>query len=987
MKISFRIILCLLLIFIFTTGAFAEDSYTDISEQPDAVKQAVEILRDAGIMQGFNGSFSPEREITRAEMAAISVRLAGLEYLEAVIAAEPSIFSDVANDHWAKDYINLAKENGLMLGYDNKFRPLDLVTVQEVNTILLRYLGYEDYMFDLWPEDYNKEAAAVGITNDIDFDGTRAATCAEVAVMMANAMELSKVNIGAAAELQNLGMIKPGSFDLNSLKKKPSIADLQNLAEFIGQPVSSAEVNSIGELNPEDFYEYILIALGYNSGTDYGQQPSLFANSLGLPTFSEDDFNTGAFYAVINQALKTPTKAGNKLFDEFIQNGVFEDYNSERIIPRQLIYDGRTHPVFAFDKVIYEQVYVETPVDSDKDGKRDLIAVWIKRPLETDKGMKTAAIYEFRPYSAGTTDTYNHGEYNNHIINAVLEEVKSSTFTTAEDFRYTSNKYLELPEAREAKGLGKAKNIGAFPEELDLNRYDYWLVRGYAVVFAAGIGTRYSDGIATCGSEEEILSAKAVIDWLNGNTKAYTDKTNDIEVKADWCNGNVAMTGRSYAGTVPFAVATTGVRGLKTIVPIAGIASWYDYYRANGTPSGAQYYPGDDCDLLAEYCMSRMLDDDDYAKVKEVFEASQEQMREATAKLSGDYNVFWDERNYTNNADKIKASALIFHGLNDFNVKTKHFDMMYKAYQQCGKDVKLVLHQGAHITPDNLVNFDYYGLLNRWFAYWLNNVENDVLSIPNVQIQSNTDLSWSVHDTWPVADETITYYTDENNGLVSYVGKGTSEFTSDLTDVFDISIEWNEYASDNLYYWQNSVAGEIGNDAIRAQFVTAPLEEDMKISGTVMVNIEAKVDHPTGILSAMLVDYGPGMNAIDLEKYTERVPTEIVKEAGLYQGGGLEPLDLIQFKMTPMDHKIITRGWMDIQNRNSIYNVDTITPGQYYNFVLDLQPMNYTVKAGHKLALIIYSIDVPFTYWPAQVTNFTINHSGTSVNIPVSVPK
>lgn len=796
-----------------------------------------------------------------------------------------------------------------------------------------------------------------------------------------------KLNADDAAELQDLGLIKSGSFNAGSLKKKPILRDLHNLANNIKQAAALSSKDDLnGLLSSDYFYEYILGVLGYKNGNDYKEgQAVSFADSLGLPVFWGDDFNTGAFYTVINQALKTPVKDGDKLFDKLIQNGVFDNYNTARSIPRQLIYDGKTHPVFAFNKAIYEQVFVEAPVDSDKDGKRDLVAVWIKRPMETDQGMKTAVIYEFRPYSAGTNDTYNYDQYNNNIIDAVIEKSEKSTTTTADDFRYISknNNLHKLPKARKAKSMGKAENLGAFPEELDINRYDYWLVRGYAVVFAAGIGTRYSEGIASCGSEEEIISAKAVIDWLCGRTKAYTDKTGNIEVKARWSNGNIAMTGRSYAGTVPFAVATTGVSGLKTIVPLAGIASWYDYYRANGTPSAALYYPGDDCDLLAAYCMSRMLDEDDYAKVKEVFEASQEEMKAAEAKLSGDYNVFWDERNYTNNADKIKASALIFHGLNDFNVKTKQFDMMYKAFKQSGRDVKLVLHQGAHMTPDNIVNFDYYGLLNRWFAYWLNNVKNDVLSVPNVQIQDNTDLSWAAYDAWPGANKATTYYANINNGLLPSPGTGISEFSSDLTNVFDTSLEWNEYASDNLYNWQDSVAGAAGNDAIRAQFVTGPLKEDMKISGTVKVNIQAKTDYPTGILSAMLVDYGTEMNALELEKYTEKVPTLTVKEAGLYQGGGLEPMDLIQFKMTPMDYKIITRGWMDIQNRNSIYNVDTVTPDQYYKFTLDLQPMNYTVKAGHKLALIIYSIDVPFTYWPAQVTNFTINNAGTSVEIPL----
>ncbi|SFB14609.1 X-Pro dipeptidyl-peptidase (S15 family) [Lentibacillus halodurans] len=58
------------------------------------------------------------------------------------------------------------------------------------------------------------------------------------------------------------------------------------------------------------------------------------------------------------------------------------------------------------------------------------------------------------------------------------------------------------------------------------------------------------------------------------------------------------MTGVSYNGTLPNGVATTGVEGLQTIIPIASISSWYDYYRANGAVSGNPFW---DANLLAEY--------------------------------------------------------------------------------------------------------------------------------------------------------------------------------------------------------------------------------------------------------------------------------------------------------------------------------------------------------------------------------------------------
>ena len=118
----------------------------------------------------------------------------------------------------------------------------------------------------------------------------------------------------------------------------------------------------------------------------------------------------------------------------------------------------------------------------------------------------------------------------------------------------------------------------------DLDWYDYFLVRGYAVVEVGGLGTRGSEGLETCGADVETDAFKCVVEWLakNSSRVAYTDKENNIQIKADWSNGNVAMTGRSYGGTTDFAVASTGVANLKTIVPVAGIASWYEYTELAG---------------------------------------------------------------------------------------------------------------------------------------------------------------------------------------------------------------------------------------------------------------------------------------------------------------------------------------------------------------------------------------------------------------------
>ena len=641
-------------------------------------------------------------------------------------------------------------------------------------------------------------------------------------------------------------------------------------------------------------------------------------------------------------------------------------------------YNGQAQPIFAKDEAITEVVYVETPVDTDQDGKLDLIQVFIKRPGPTGQGMKVPAIYQALPYETGTTDIYYEDSYNEHAKDAQLPAA-TSTKTTEKDWAYRADPgqvkavgYTPDHQAsaeEQAAAAASAASAAAWENTYSTGNYDYWLVRGYACVFAGGLGTRGSDGIATTASEAETAAFAAVVKWLNGQAQAYLDPMGQAAVKADWCTGKVAMSGRSYGGSTAFAVAATGVAGLETIIPLAGIANWYDYYRSQGIGAGAVYYPGDEASTLSYYTMSRMLDEADYAAVKGVYEAYYQQMIRDEDRANGDYNRFWDERNYAAQAKGLNCSALLIHGLNDFNVRTKQFDLMYQAFQDSGQPVRLILHQGAHMTPNAVEGLDYYGILSQWLAYWLYGVENQVLAdLPAATVQSNVDLSWQAYESW-----------GSGNSRVFQAGSGAAAFSGDLTLAgFDPEAEWAEYFSESMYAWEKAIATDSTEASVGYGF---QLSQDLHISGTVQVQVRAALDQPTGILSAMLVDTAEGLTALQVND-GEAVPTAATGK-NIWLSGDLPPLPQTQFVKESCDYKIITRGWMDVQNRDSIHRVSSISPGQYYTFTLDLQPIDYTVQAGHTLSLILYSADAQVTYWPATVTNFTVDNSKTWMKVPV----
>ena len=66
--------------------------------------------------------------------------------------------------------------------------------------------------------------------------------------------------------------------------------------------------------------------------------------------------------------------------------------------PEIKVSGGVTQPVFSYQDAIREHVRVQSPVDSDGDGKKDLVRVDIIRPKESGSGLKVPVIMHESPY-------------------------------------------------------------------------------------------------------------------------------------------------------------------------------------------------------------------------------------------------------------------------------------------------------------------------------------------------------------------------------------------------------------------------------------------------------------------------------------------------------------------------------------------------------------------------------------------------------------
>ena len=112
-----------------------ENNFTDVSN--DAwYCSAVSTLSAMGILSGYpDAAFRPNASITRAEFAAIATRF------DADGDKTPASFDDIAN-HWAKDEISVAANNGWVNGYeDGSFRPQNNITRAETMSLVNRVLN------------------------------------------------------------------------------------------------------------------------------------------------------------------------------------------------------------------------------------------------------------------------------------------------------------------------------------------------------------------------------------------------------------------------------------------------------------------------------------------------------------------------------------------------------------------------------------------------------------------------------------------------------------------------------------------------------------------------------------------------------------------------------------------------------------------------------------------------------------------------------
>ncbi|TDB98603.1 CocE/NonD family hydrolase [Micromonospora fluostatini] len=584
--------------------------------------------------------------------------------------------------------------------------------------------------------------------------------------------------------------------------------------------------------------------------------------------------------------------------------------------PTIVVTDGVTQPVFGYADAIRERLFVESTFDSDKDGLRDIIAFDVMRPKATEDGLKVPVVMDASPY------------------------------------------YTTLCRGNDSECKIDVDGDGLL-DQWPLWYDNYFVPRGYAVILLDMVGTGNSTGCPTTNAKEDNISAKQAINWLNGRATAR-NAAGEI-VKADWHNGKSGMIGKSYDGSLAMSTAVTGVKGLTTIVPIGGPTEYYDYVRSNGVVTRGNSY--------VSYLANVVTNPDRREYCKPVRDA----IGAADGDEHGDYTSFWNERSYVKKVPNQTASVLLYHGINDDNVRADHMSKYWYALAENDVPRKLWISQEGHVDPFDSRREVWVNTLHRWFDFWLQGIANGIMDEPRLDIERAADV-WETHADWPIPGmaQTEIFLQPGTTGagglkLVPTAKPVTAGFQDHRTQSQNTMINNPDVVQPN-----------------RLAFLSEPLTAPLHVSGTPTMQIRAAADQADTNFGVILVDYGTD------ERVAHRASGEGIITLDTVDCWGLgsqhdDPCYRQTVKrVATADQELVTKGIMDAQNRISLRQSVPLVPGESYNFTWPLLPEDYVFKAGHRIGVILVA-SYPQYSSQADTTlaNITVNLKSSKIILPV----
>ena len=156
--------------------------------------------------------------------------------------------------------------------------------------------------------------------------------------------------------------------------------------------------------------------------------------------------------------------------------------------------------------------------------------------------------------------------------------------------------------------------------------------------------------------------------------------------------------------------------------------------------------------------------------------------------------------------------------------------------------------------------------------------------------------------------------------------------------------------------------------------IDLPVSQDIHLNGRVELKLRVKSSTNKGLLSAQLLELGQ-------KKYLQPYPA--VLSARTIDNGRYHMLEnLCELPFNPSAQRVITKGYLNLQNRTNLLTIEEVQPNEWMDFKLELQPTIYKLKEGDTLRLVLYTTDFEITIRDNTDYQLTVDLAQSSLILP-----
>lgn len=414
-----------------------------------------------------------------------------------------------------------------------------------------------------------------------------------------------------------------------------------------------------------------------------------------------------------------------------------------------------------------------------------------------------------------------------------------------------------------------------------------------------------------------------------------------------WSNGEIAMAGSSYGGSVQWASAPYNSKYLKAMAPKVICC---DFYKGLLYPGGAfQLHVALTWGMRNN---TRTAQNVSYYNWEDLFMnlplVKMDELAGRNLKFWKDwighpnYDEYWEKMNVENQWSEITVPALNMGGWYDLYSRdtfTNFNGLIKNAKTPEAKKSKLIVGPWPHplslstITgdvdfgPDSMIDLDQLEL--RWFNYWLKGIDDGILDEPPIKIFIMGVNKWREENEWPLKRTEFQNWNLHSNGNANSIF-GDGIISVDLPnqepiDVFEYdpdnpveTIGGTTCCSPNIVPWGAYDQRPVESREDVLCYTTEELTNDLEVTGPIKLVLYASSNAINTDWTGKLVD---------------------VFESG--------------YAMNLCD------GIVRASHRDSFTNPEPIVPGQVYKYEIDLGVTANVFKKGHRIRLEISSSNFP----------------------------